>query len=151
LVVYDAIIDDERCCNAFGLPMSLNMLIDTASGFDYTGADCRAWMKGAAFGSRLQRRGCTKQLIKVEAVGRCSRHGGCRGSRPAPQKLTRSPRRPFETSSSRSVERARSYPARREGSLGARSSLPIFPLNRASRRGENLRDGQQSAEGKVLR
>ena len=28
--------------NAFGLLMSLNMLIETPGGFDYTGADCRA-------------------------------------------------------------------------------------------------------------
>ena len=46
-MVYDAIIDDERCRNAFGLLMSLNMLIETAAGFDYTGADCCAWMKEA--------------------------------------------------------------------------------------------------------
>ena len=30
-------IDDERRRNAFGLLMSLNMLIETALGFDYTG------------------------------------------------------------------------------------------------------------------
>jgi hypothetical protein len=29
--------------------MSLNMLIETASGFDYTGADCCTWMKEAGF------------------------------------------------------------------------------------------------------
>ena len=40
LVVYDAIIDDDRSKNAFGLLMSLNMLVETAGGFDYTGADC---------------------------------------------------------------------------------------------------------------
>lgn len=49
LVVYDAIIDDERKQNAFGLLMSLNMLIETPSGFDYTGADCRGWMRDAGF------------------------------------------------------------------------------------------------------
>ena len=49
LVVYDAIIDDNRSQNAFGLMMSLNMLIETAGGFDYTGADCRAWMTEAGF------------------------------------------------------------------------------------------------------
>lgn len=50
LIVYDAIIDDDRCQNAFGLLMSLNMLIDTYGGFDYTGADCSGWMKEAGFG-----------------------------------------------------------------------------------------------------
>jgi len=49
LVVYDSIIDDDRSKNAFGLLMSLNMLIETAEGFDYTGADCMGWMKEAGF------------------------------------------------------------------------------------------------------
>jgi precorrin-6B methylase 2 len=49
LIVYEAIIDDERRSNAFGLLMSLNMLIETPGGFDYTGADCRSWMEEAGF------------------------------------------------------------------------------------------------------
>jgi len=49
LIVYEAIIDDDRSQNAFGLLMSLNMLIETAGGFDYTGAACSAWMKEAGF------------------------------------------------------------------------------------------------------
>ena len=49
LVVYEALIDDERRQNTFGLLMSLNMLIETRGGFDYTGADCRAWMREAGF------------------------------------------------------------------------------------------------------
>jgi hypothetical protein len=49
LVVYDSIIDDDRSKNAFGLLMSLNMLIETPGGFDYTGADCCGWMKQAGF------------------------------------------------------------------------------------------------------
>lgn len=49
VVVYDAIIDDDRRKNAFGLLMSLNMLIETTGGFDYTGADCSAWMREAGF------------------------------------------------------------------------------------------------------
>ena len=49
LIVYEAIIDDDRSKNAFGLMMSLNMLIETPGGFDYTGADCSAWMKEAGF------------------------------------------------------------------------------------------------------
>jgi hypothetical protein len=40
LIVYESIIDDERSENVFGLLMSLNMLIETPAGFDYTGADC---------------------------------------------------------------------------------------------------------------
>ncbi len=49
-IAYDAIIDDDRRQNAFGLLMSLNMLIETPGGFDYTGADCRAWMHEVGFG-----------------------------------------------------------------------------------------------------
>jgi ubiquinone/menaquinone biosynthesis C-methylase UbiE len=49
VVIYDAIIDDDRARNAFGLMMSLNMLIETPGGFDYTGADCMGWMKEAGF------------------------------------------------------------------------------------------------------
>src|SRR5260370_13078110 len=49
LAVYETIIDDDRSKNAFGLMMSLNMLIETPGGFDYTGADCAAWMKDAGF------------------------------------------------------------------------------------------------------
>jgi hypothetical protein len=30
--------------------MSLNMLIETPGGFDYTGADCQGWMREAGFG-----------------------------------------------------------------------------------------------------
>ncbi|MDE3198956.1 MAG: methyltransferase [Acidobacteriota bacterium] len=48
-IVYEAIIDDDRSRNAFGLMMSLNMLIETPGGFDYTGADCCGWMKEAGF------------------------------------------------------------------------------------------------------
>ena len=49
VVVYDSIIDDDRSKNAFGLMMSLNMLIETPGGFDYTGEDCVGWMKEAGF------------------------------------------------------------------------------------------------------
>ena len=49
LVVYDSIIDDDRSKNAFGLMMSLNMLVETPGGFDYTGADCIGWLTEAGF------------------------------------------------------------------------------------------------------
>jgi O-methyltransferase/methyltransferase family protein len=49
LIVYEAIIDDDRRENAFGLLMSLNMLIETPGGFDFTGADCQGWMADAGF------------------------------------------------------------------------------------------------------
>ena len=48
-MVYETIIDDDRRHNAFGLLMSLNMLIETREGFDYTAADCMGWMREAGF------------------------------------------------------------------------------------------------------
>jgi hypothetical protein len=48
-IIYESIIDDDRSSNAFGLLMSLNMLIETPGGFDYTGNDCTGWMKQAGF------------------------------------------------------------------------------------------------------
>jgi hypothetical protein len=49
VVVFEALIDDDRRQNAFGLLMSLNMLIETPGGFDFTGADCQGWMREAGF------------------------------------------------------------------------------------------------------
>ena len=49
LIVYESMIDDDRRENAFGLLMSLNMLIETPGGFDYTGADCSGWMDETGF------------------------------------------------------------------------------------------------------
>jgi len=40
LIVYDRLIDDARRKNAPGLLSSLNMLVMTPGGFDYTGQDC---------------------------------------------------------------------------------------------------------------
>jgi hypothetical protein len=48
-IVYESIIDDDRSTNAFGLLASLNMLVETAGGFDFTGSDCAGWMKEAGF------------------------------------------------------------------------------------------------------
>ena len=49
LIVYESIIDDDRRANTFGLLMSLNMLIETQDGSDYTGADCQSWMADVGF------------------------------------------------------------------------------------------------------
>jgi hypothetical protein len=51
LIVFEALIDDERRHNAFGLLMSLNMLVETPGGFDYTGRDCSEWMRETGFSS----------------------------------------------------------------------------------------------------
>ena len=49
LIVYEALIDDDRRTNTAGFLMSLNMLIETPGGFDYTGADCSRWMREVGF------------------------------------------------------------------------------------------------------
>ncbi len=48
-VVIEALIDDARRENAFGLLMSLNMLIEFGDAFDYSGADFVGWCKEAGF------------------------------------------------------------------------------------------------------
>jgi len=50
-VAIEGIIDDERKKNVFGLMMSLNMLIETGKGFDYTLADFNRWAKNVGFKS----------------------------------------------------------------------------------------------------
>jgi hypothetical protein len=49
LIVCEMLIDDERRTHLPGLLMSLNMLIETRGGFDFTGADCIRWMHEAGF------------------------------------------------------------------------------------------------------
>jgi hypothetical protein len=48
-IVIENLIDDARRRNAFGLLMSLNMLIEFGDAFDYTGADFDGWCKEAGF------------------------------------------------------------------------------------------------------
>ncbi|MEY2486796.1 MAG: hypothetical protein QOH39_2444 [Verrucomicrobiota bacterium] len=48
-VVIEALIDDARRENLFGLLMSLNMLIEFGDAFDYSGADFRKWCQKAGF------------------------------------------------------------------------------------------------------
>ncbi|PTR14725.1 methyltransferase family protein [Nitrosospira sp. Nsp2] len=48
-VAIENLIDDERRTNAFGLLMSLNMLIEFGDAFDFTGADFWEWCREAGF------------------------------------------------------------------------------------------------------
>lgn len=48
-IAIENVIDDARRDNAFGLLMSLNMLIEFGDAFDYTGADFRNWCSEAGF------------------------------------------------------------------------------------------------------
>jgi hypothetical protein len=49
LIAVDNLIDDERRHNAFGLLMSLNMLIEFGDAFDYSGADFAGWAREVGF------------------------------------------------------------------------------------------------------
>ncbi|MFO0981449.1 MAG: methyltransferase [Planctomycetota bacterium] len=49
LVAIEALIDDARRENVFGLLMSLNMLIEFGDAFDYSGADFRTWCSEVGF------------------------------------------------------------------------------------------------------
>jgi hypothetical protein len=48
-VVIEALIDDQRRENVFGLLMSLNMLIEFGDAFDYSGADFQKWCSEVGF------------------------------------------------------------------------------------------------------
>lgn len=49
LLVYDAMIDDERRGSPFALLLSLNMLIETKGGGEYTAGECQSWMRQTGF------------------------------------------------------------------------------------------------------
>ena len=49
LVAIEALIDDARRENTFGLLMSLNMLIEFGDAFDFSGADFRRWCVEVGF------------------------------------------------------------------------------------------------------
>ncbi|MDX6615481.1 MAG: hypothetical protein QOD60_572 [Solirubrobacterales bacterium] len=49
LIAIENIIDDARRENAFGLLMSLNMLIEFGDAFDFTGGDFAGWCKEVGF------------------------------------------------------------------------------------------------------
>jgi predicted O-methyltransferase YrrM len=49
LIAIEFLIDDARRENAFGLMMSLNMLIEFGDAFDYTGSDFAGWCREVGF------------------------------------------------------------------------------------------------------
>jgi hypothetical protein len=61
-IAVENLIDDARRENAFGLMMSLNMLIEFGDAFDFTGADFWNWCREAGF----------KQYEVVHLAGPCS-------------------------------------------------------------------------------
>jgi hypothetical protein len=49
LIVFDSLIDEARRENTKALLASLNMLIETAGGFEYTATECVSWMRQCGF------------------------------------------------------------------------------------------------------
>ena len=68
LVVMENIIDDSRNENVFGLLMSLNMLIETREGFDFSPADFEGWATEIGFReiTTLPLKGPSSALIAVK-------------------------------------------------------------------------------------
>lgn len=64
-VAIESIIDDNRKENVFGLMMSVNMLIETGKGFDYTLVDFTKWATAVGFKSKsvMQLAGPTSAAI----------------------------------------------------------------------------------------
>lgn len=54
LVIIENIIDSDRKQNAFGLMMSLNMILETSDGYDFSEADFDAMAKAAGFTETFQ-------------------------------------------------------------------------------------------------
>jgi hypothetical protein len=65
VIVYERLIDDDRRVNAAALLASLNMLIMTAGGFDFTAAECMGWMAEAGFHSMRTEPLTTEQSMIV--------------------------------------------------------------------------------------
>jgi SAM-dependent methyltransferase len=59
LIVCEALIDDGRRVRSHSLLASLNMVIQTAGGSEFTGAECAGWMREAGF--------TTVSIIKLAA------------------------------------------------------------------------------------
>ena len=79
-VAIEGIIDDNRNQNVFGMLMSLNMLIETGRGFDYTFADYNKWAKIAGFSRTNAETPSTITILEALTYGLSSRlilDGGC--------------------------------------------------------------------------
>jgi SAM-dependent methyltransferase len=64
LLIYDAMIDEDRKENTFGLLMSLNMLLVTSGGSLYTASECQRWLENVGFRSiRTERLNATDSAV----------------------------------------------------------------------------------------
>jgi hypothetical protein len=64
LIVYEALIDDARRQATYGLLQSLNMLLMTKGGYDYSAADCIGWLRDSGFDQcRVEPLVCNHSMI----------------------------------------------------------------------------------------
>ena len=82
-IAIENLIDDARRENAFGLLMSLNMLIEFGDAFDFTGADFAGWCRGGRLsrgrGRAARRSGQRRHRVQVAIVPRIISHHTGRG------------------------------------------------------------------------
>jgi O-methyltransferase len=69
LIVYERLIDDARRTNAPALLASLNMLIMTSGGFDFSRADCMEWMREVGF-SDFRSAALTTEISMITGIKR---------------------------------------------------------------------------------
>jgi O-methyltransferase domain/Dimerisation domain len=64
LIICETLIDDARRARPHGLLASLNMLIQTEGGSEFTGDECRSWLHAAGFSSvRIQPLGMSHSVV----------------------------------------------------------------------------------------
>ena len=67
VIVYERFIDDDRRSSAVGLLSSLNMLLMTPGGFDFTVAECCVWLREAGF-SGIRSEPLTQDQTMIAAI-----------------------------------------------------------------------------------
>ena len=82
-IAIENLIDDARRENAFGLMMSLNMLIEFGDAFDFTGADFWGWCREAGFqplrGACTSRARAARRSPTSSTLRHVTRAGDARG------------------------------------------------------------------------
>ena len=64
VIVYERLIDDERRVNVDALLSSLQMLLASAGGFDFSGKDCISWMREIGFRNmRIERLTADQSMV----------------------------------------------------------------------------------------
>jgi hypothetical protein len=120
--VYDNIIDNERRHRPHGLLASLNMLIDTPAGFEFTERECSDWMREAGFTTSAWSVwiGSTRRPSPSNKPASRGGQRGTPGLLQAPTTSTQRGRRPLQPGSNGvHVKLHRKIPQSRRGAIGS--------------------------------